>query len=148
MTCASPTAAGLAKSREVSHVRAGGVKLGGVLSASERLAEVRIHGELASEIVPMRLIESSSDSIPVEYAKPDRPGATGELVLLYGVQDRAPPALTTLELLTEKLRSDGTSPARASWLAYSTTCRDAKSAYSPSSHSARCTILAFMTEAA
>jgi hypothetical protein len=45
---------------------------------------VGIHGELASELVPLRLIEASSSNVPVKYAKPDRLGATGELVLLYG----------------------------------------------------------------
>ena len=51
----------------------------------------------------MRLIEPSSNSIPVKYAKPDGLGATGELILLHGVQDCVPPALTSLELLNSEL---------------------------------------------
>jgi len=75
---------------------------------------VRIHGELASELVPMRLLEPSSDGIPIKYAKPDRLRATGELVLLNGVQDCVPPALTSLEFLDSELRE----PTRMlmSWL--------------------------------
>jgi len=75
----------------------------GVLSARELLAQVGIDGEFASKLVPERLIEASSSNIPVKYAKPDRLGATGELVLLYGTQDRATPALTSLELLDSEL---------------------------------------------
>ncbi len=80
-----------------------------VSSACERLEQVRIHGELPSNLVPLGLIEPSGDDIPIEYAKPDRARAAAELVVLDRVQDRAAPTLTSLVFLNGELRK----PARA-----------------------------------